>query len=102
MDDDKPDPKMIELFTQRGKEPDKYPEHGRFEVMGKEGDSKLIWDANNPEEVENARRQFNFLVGEKKFAAFHVEGDKGDKGQQMRTFDPKAGRIIFVPPLAGG
>lgn len=100
--DDKPDNKMTELFLSRGKEPDKYPDMHSFEVMGKEGDTKSIWDKNNPDEVEAAKRQFNHLVVEKKFAAFYVHGKEGDKGEQMRTFDPKAERIIFVPPMAGG
>lgn len=97
-----PDPSMIELFLGRGKDPSQYPQHHSFEIMGKEGDTKAIWDKNNPEEVEAARRQFEFLVTEKKYAAFHVTGEKGDKGGQMRVFDAKAERIIFVPPMAGG
>ncbi len=97
-----PDPKMTELFLQRGKEPDKYPNFSRFEIMGKEGDTKSIWDKNNPDEVEAARKQFDFLVTQKKYAAFYVTGKDGEKGEQMRNFDPKAERIIFVPPMAGG
>lgn len=95
-------PEIVTRFHDRAKEPEKYAGHSLFEIMGKEGDTKVIWDKNNPEEVESAKRQFDFLVKEKKYAAFHVEGDKGDKGRQMREFDPKAERIIFVPPMAGG
>lgn len=93
---------MLELFSSRGQEPSKYPGLNMFEIMGKEGDTKQIWDKDNPNEVEAAKRQFDFLVKEKKFAAFHVIGEKGEKGAQMREFDPKAGRIIFVPAMAGG
>jgi hypothetical protein len=94
-------PQMIETFLARGKEPEKWPDMPLFEVMGKEGDTKSIWDPNNPDEVEAARKQFDFLVGEKRYAAFAVDKD-GNKGAQIRTFDPKASRIIFVPAMQGG
>lgn len=71
-------------------------------TMGYAGDTKAFWDADNAEEVEAARRQFNFLVTEKKYAAFHVRGKNGEQGEQMRAFDPAAERIIFVPPIQGG
>jgi hypothetical protein len=78
-----------------------------YEVMDKTGDTKYIWDPNNTDEVEVAKSMFERFTkkrsdGGKGFAAFHVTGEKGDKGVQMREFDPKAGRVIFVPPLAGG
>lgn len=96
------DETMKETFLARGKEPEKYPNMHMFEVMGREGDTKLMWDPNLPDEVEGAKRQFDYFTKEKKYAAFACIGDKGDKGEQIRTFDPKAGRIIFCPPLAGG
>jgi len=102
MDDSKQNSGLSSLFIERGQDPSKYPNHHIFEVMGKEGDTKSIWDKNNPDEVEAARKQFDFLVREKKYMAFHVEGEKGDKGKQMKEFDPKAERVIFVPPMAGG
>jgi len=71
-------------------------------IMGREGDKKTLWSKDNPDEVEAARREFNFLVGEKKYAAFKVEGKKGEKGEQIREFDPKIEAIIFVPALQGG
>lgn len=95
-------PEITARFQERAKDPEKYAGYNRLEIMGVEGDTKVLWDKNNPEEVESAKRQFDFLVKQKKYAAFHVEGDKGDKGAQMREFDPKAERIIFVPPMAGG
>ena len=97
-----PDPKLSALFEERGKDPSKYEGYNLFETMGKNGDTKSIWDKNNPDEVEAARQQFNYLVKQKKYVAFHVEGDKGEKGSQMKEFDPKAERVIFVPPMAGG
>lgn len=71
-------------------------------VMDGSGDTKAFWDAGKPEEVEAARRQFDFLVKEKKYSAFHVRGKDGAQGEQMRAFDPAAERIIFVPQMQGG
>jgi tRNA U38,U39,U40 pseudouridine synthase TruA len=70
-------------------------------VMGLAGDTKLLWDADNEDEVENARRTFKDLVGKKKYAAFSVKKG-GEQGAQIREFDPDAEKIILVPPMQGG
>lgn len=76
--------------------------HIQMAVMGRDGDTKKVWDRTKPDEVEDAKRTFDFLVREKRYVAFHVTGKDGDKGEQMREFDPSAGRMILVPALAGG
>lgn len=75
--------------------------HGAMAVMGKEGDTKYIWDKNNAAEVDVARTTFNGFVKDKKYLAFKVN-DKGDKGEQVREFDPNHERYIFAPPMVGG
>jgi hypothetical protein len=70
-------------------------------VMGREGDTKITWDAANRDEVEMARDQFNAYT-KRGFTAFRTQGPDGGQGEQMKTFDPKAERIIFVPRLVGG
>ncbi len=74
---------------------------GEMRTMGTSGDTKLVWDADQPDEVANARRTFDDLLA-KGFAAFSVTGREGAKGEQIRRFDPAAERIIMVPQLAGG
>ncbi len=69
-------------------------------VMGPGGDTKIIWDADNDDEVKNARTSFDALQ-KKGFSAFKVNR-KGDKSEQIRTFDPEAEKIILVPQMAGG
>lgn len=70
-------------------------------IMGRDGDTKLIWDRRNPDEVDNARRTFTDLRA-KGYLAFSVKGEQGEKGSQLATFDPEAERMIMVPPMRGG
>jgi hypothetical protein len=73
---------------------------GTMATLGRSGDVKTIWDPTKPDEVANARRTFDELM-KKGYAAFAVK-NKGDKGEQIRAFDPQAGRIIMAAPMAGG
>lgn len=70
-------------------------------VMGERGDTKLQWDPTVAAEVEAARRQFEFLTREKRYAAFRMERN-GDRGEMIREFDPQAQRIILAPQMQGG
>jgi hypothetical protein len=68
------------------------------------GDTKIHWDAEAQEEVDAAKEQFEKLIG-KGWKAFSVKrrGKKaGDKGSEIKTFDPDAEMIIMTPPIAGG
>lgn len=69
-------------------------------IISGEGDTKVIWDPGNTDEVCAAKAQFDSLI-EKKFSAFEVK-KSGDPGKQIKKFKPKAGKIIMVPPIAGG
>ena len=69
-------------------------------IMGKVGDTKVIYDKNNEDEVEAARDQFETLL-EKGFTAFKVDKD-GGKGRKVTKFDPKEERYILVPKIVGG
>lgn len=74
---------------------------GSLAIMNKEGDTKVIWDSNNTDEVEAAETQFNMLI-KKGFMAFEV-GTKGKKTNiQVMEFDPDLEKIIMVPPIVGG
>jgi len=66
----------------------------------KGGDTKIIWSAENADEAAQARKTFDDLR-KKGFAGFAVN-KKGDKGEQIFTFDPGAEKLILVPPLRGG
>jgi hypothetical protein len=64
------------------------------------GDLKVIWDADNQEEVDAARAQFDALL-KKGYFAYRV-GEKGKKAEQIKKFDPEAEKIILSPAVQGG
>lgn len=75
---------------------------GSIAIVNREGDSKLIWSTEQPDEVANARRMFDDLKA-KGYSAFYVLPDgRGEKGNRLDRFDPAAGKIIMVPPMRGG
>ena len=71
-----------------------------FAIEGGPGDTKLMWSPDNQDEVNAAKKTFDELR-KKRFLAFKVE-EGGKQGEQVTTFDPKAGKIIMVPQFAGG
>jgi hypothetical protein len=73
---------------------------GEMCVMDESGDTKIIWDSKNADEVDNAREQFNRLL-KKGFIAYTV-AKNGKQGEIIREFDPEAEKIILSPPMAGG
>lgn len=83
-----------------GRERMKLPADGEIAVMGKEGDVKTIWNPQNTDETENARRTFDEFRA-KSYIAFRVNAS-GNQGEQITEFDPNAGKMIMVPPMAGG
>ena len=73
---------------------------GTMSIMDHTGDSKQMWDPNNPDEVSSARKTFNDLKA-KGYTAYQVRED-GKKAEIMREFDPQAGKVILSPAMAGG
>ena len=73
---------------------------GELAILGREGDTKVMWDPSNRDEVGVARRTFSDLK-KKGFSAFRVMPD-GEQGEQVREFNPEDEKIIMVPALQGG
>ena len=69
-------------------------------VMDRTGDTKVMWSADNPDEVQAAKDTFDKLT-KKGYLAYKVTDD-GSKGEKIKTFDKTAGRIILSPQLVGG
>lgn len=73
---------------------------GEMSALSKGGDTKVIWDPENEDEVEAAEAQFDALI-EKNFLAYEVKKD-GSAGKKLSRFKPRAGKIIMVPAIVGG
>lgn len=74
--------------------------NGEMSVLGREGDTKIIWDSENPDEVAHVRKIFEDLT-QKGFSAFAVKR-MGDQGERITKFDPEEEKMILVPQLRGG
>ena len=72
----------------------------RLNVDVEAGDTKIIWDSENGEEVDAAKATFERLI-KKGFGAFRVKKN-GDPGEKMKEFDSDAEKIIMVAPMGGG
>ena len=73
---------------------------GEMAILGREGDTKLIWSSENADEVEHARKTFEDMT-KKGFSAFKVK-KMGGQGERITEFDSEAEKMILVPMLRGG
>jgi hypothetical protein len=74
---------------------------GVLHTLDRTGDTRVMWDKGNADEVATARKTFQDLT-RKGYMAYRATGKRGDQGEQIREFDPDAERIILVKPLQGG
>lgn len=73
---------------------------GIMAILDATGDTKVIWDKDNKDEVETAKATFDRLI-KKGFAAFSVKKN-GDADKKIKEFDPDLEKIILIPQMAGG
>lgn len=73
---------------------------GILAILDATGDTKIIWDRDNDDEISAAKRTFNDLI-KKGFAAFSVKKN-GDQNKKVTEFDPDEEKLILIPPMAGG
>lgn len=74
---------------------------GTLAVMGQPGDTKIMWNPDNEDEVKAAKKTWDELVGKKRFIGFRVKRD-GEPGERIAEFDASAAKLIIAPPMAGG
>lgn len=75
---------------------------GEIAVLGRSGDTRLMWDKSKPAEVEAAKKMFDELRGKGYMAFSVIEKAVGDKGEQVHSFDADAEKIIMAAPMRGG
>ncbi len=66
-----------------------------------EGHAEFAWDVKNEIDVAAARKHFVELKA-KGYLCYRVDPKSGDKGEVVKEFDPKAEKLIMIPPMAGG
>lgn len=76
------------------------PFTGKMHVMDESGDTKVIWDSKNEDEVAAARKTFNDLM-KKGYIAYAV-GKDGEKDRVVKEFDETSERLILAKPIRGG
>lgn len=72
---------------------------GELSILNRTGHAAVTWDESKPETVEKARQTYKEFLAQG-FATFVVSPTA--PSTQIRTFDPKAERIIAVGPYVGG
>ena len=77
------------------------PRH-MLSIADPDGDTRIMWDPNNEDEVATARAAFD-AAKKKGMLAYTVRVDDPTKpGEVIRKFDPAQGKIIMTKPLQGG
>ena len=65
------------------------------------GDTRIMWDPRDADEVATARKAFD-EAKKKGMLAYSVDPTDGSKGEVIRAFDPQAGKIIMARQTVGG
>jgi hypothetical protein len=73
---------------------------GSLHNLDHTGDTVTQWDPTKPEEVAVARAVFDTLKKKGYLAYTVTDGDA--RGEVIREFDPKAGKIMMSPQPVGG
>lgn len=74
--------------------------YSKLEVMGFGGDVKVEWDPEDPESVEQARKEFDAIATGKGMRIMKIL-DNGEP-EPVTDFDPSEGRYVAIPQLVGG
>jgi dihydropteroate synthase len=72
-----------------------------LEILDPTGDTKVMWDRNNDDEVSIAKAAFDAAIA-KGSSVFAVKGKTGEQGKRLKEFDPAIERMIVVPQMVGG
>lgn len=73
---------------------------GELRVMGRKGDVAVAWDETKQDEVRAAETEFEKYrtLG---YLTFRQD-EPGASAEVIKTFDPKAKRVIVGAPMQGG
>ena len=74
---------------------------GMINVLNEEGDSRIEWNPENDAETGAAKEMFDKTIEIKGMKAYEL-GKDGEKGKEIKKFNPNVAKIIMVPRIAGG
>jgi hypothetical protein len=74
---------------------------GIMHHLNRQGDVPIMWNKNNPDEVELARNAFD-TARKNGFVIFRSEGKDGHRGEVVHEFNPADQRLIMVKRPEGG
>lgn len=80
------------------------PGQHHMAVMGQDGDTKIVWDPDKQDEVDNAKATYERLL-KKGYLVYSVKTkgkNTGEKNHKISKFDPDEEMLIFIPPIVGG
>lgn len=71
----------------------------KFQIMDHTGHTTAVFDKADKLSMEEAEKRFKDLTGSGFRAA---EMSDGKEGRLLKSFNPDAETVLFVPPLQGG
>lgn len=76
-------------------------ERNSLHITDSTGDTRIMWDPNNKDEVDTARAAFDAAKA-KGMLAYAVNDDGTKSGEVLRRFEKTRGKIIMTRQLQGG
>ena len=78
----------------------------RWSILSKKGDTRLVWDNHHIAEINAAKDMFDDMTDPSGggMKAYRVGADGKQSEVEMKSFDPHAEEVIFLPmpAVAGG
>jgi hypothetical protein len=71
-------------------------------IQDSTGDTRIMWNPKDKDEVAAAEAAFNAAKGRGMLAYAVDNNGEANTGEVIRTFDKKRGKIIMVPQTVGG
>jgi hypothetical protein len=75
---------------------------GVMRILDSSGDTTVAWDTLDASSIQQAKKLFERLAGERKIPFARAVGAPAEETIQIKAFDPGAEEIIWVRPIAGG